>query len=272
MTRISTPFGLRSTAAEVTAGVDLTGRRAVITGGSSGLGVETARALAAAGAEVTLAVRDPAAGERAAADITADTGNKDVQVARLELADRASVAAFTADWDGPLHILVNNAGVMALPERELTPEGWEKQFAVNHLGHFALAVGLHGALTAAGDARVVSVSSSMHLSSPVVLDDLHFAFRPYDPMLAYGQSKTANILFAVGAAARWADDGISVNAASPGTAMTNLFRNVPRSQGMGEMLKGVKDLIKTAAQGAAGLRRPADNFSGCVLTRSREVR
>ncbi|MCW8382575.1 SDR family NAD(P)-dependent oxidoreductase [Streptomyces justiciae] len=251
MTLIHTPFGLRSTAAEVVAGVDLTGRRAVITGGSSGLGFETARALATAGAEVTLAVRDTAAGERAAADITADTGNKDIHIAQLELADRASVAAFTAAWDGPLHILVNNAGVMALPERELTPEGWEKQFAVNHLGHFALAVGLHGALTAAGDARVVSVSSSMHLSSPVVLDDLHFVFRPYDPMLAYGQSKTANILFAVGAAARWADDGISVNAASPGTAMTNLFRNVPRSQGMGEMLKGVKDLIKTAAQGAA---------------------
>ncbi|MDQ1065228.1 NAD(P)-dependent dehydrogenase (short-subunit alcohol dehydrogenase family) [Streptomyces canus] len=105
-----------------------------MTGGASGLGVETARALAVAGAEVTLAARDVAAGERTAQDITTDTGNKQVHVARLDLTDQASVAAFTTAWDGPLHILVNNADVMAAPETR-TPEGWELQFATNHLGH-----------------------------------------------------------------------------------------------------------------------------------------
>ncbi|GGN23070.1 SDR family NAD(P)-dependent oxidoreductase [Streptomyces fuscichromogenes] len=251
MTLISTPFGFHSTAAEVAAGIDLTGQRAIVTGASSGLGVETARALAGVGAEVTLAVRDPAAGQVAADDITATTGNKEISVAALELADRESVAAFTAAWDGPLHILVNNAGVMALPRLELTPDGWEKQFAVNHLGPFALAVGLHRALAAAGGARVVSVSSSMHMWSPVVLDDLHFTFRQYGPWLGYGQSKTANILFAVGAADRWAHDGISVNAVTPGTAMSNLYRHKPPSPTEGKMFGNVKGLIKSTEQGAA---------------------
>lgn len=111
--RITTPFGAESTAAEVISGVDLTGRRAVVTGGASGIGVETARALASAGAQVTLAVRDLTAGARAAADISATTDNRDVHIAPLDLADQSSVAAFVAAWGGPLDILVNNAGVMA---------------------------------------------------------------------------------------------------------------------------------------------------------------
>ena len=110
--------------------------------------METARALADAGADVTLAVRDMDAGERTAAAITATTGNADVHVGRVDLADRDSIAAFVAAWDGPLDLLVNNAGVMALPELELTAEGWELQFATNHIGHFALAFGLHDALAA----------------------------------------------------------------------------------------------------------------------------
>ncbi|MEV6742030.1 SDR family NAD(P)-dependent oxidoreductase [Streptomyces sp. NPDC051104] len=117
-------------------GVDLTGRRAVVTGASSGLGSETARALAATGAAVTLSVRDMAAGERVAKDITASTGNHEVHVAHLDLADSASVTAFTAAWRGPLHVLVNNAGVMACPE-QYTEQAWEWQFVTNHLGHFA---------------------------------------------------------------------------------------------------------------------------------------
>jgi NAD(P)-dependent dehydrogenase (short-subunit alcohol dehydrogenase family) len=133
---------------------------------SAGIGVDTARALARTGASVTLAVRDTHAGVRAAADITSTTGNDRGHVARLDLADRGSIAAFVAAWEGPLHVLVNNAGVMALPEQH-TPEGWEMQFAINHLGHFALAFGLHDALAAAGTARIVSVSSSAHQSSPV---------------------------------------------------------------------------------------------------------
>src|SRR5437660_6968202 len=111
---ITTPFGFDSTAAEVVAGIDLSGKRAIVTGASSGIGVETARALAGAGADVTLAVRNAGAGDRTAADIAATTGSTAVHVGRLELADQASVAAFAASWSGPLHILVNNAGVMAL--------------------------------------------------------------------------------------------------------------------------------------------------------------
>ncbi|MEV0969677.1 SDR family NAD(P)-dependent oxidoreductase [Microtetraspora glauca] len=222
---ITTSFTAESTAAEVVDGIDLTGRRVIVTGGASGIGVETARALAGAGAEVTLAVRDLAAGERTAEDLIATTGNKRVLVAPLDLADRASVASFAAAWDGPLHVLVNNAGLMASPEIR-TPEGWEMQFATNHLGHFALATGLHRALAAAGGARVVSVSSSAHLRSPVVFDDIHFRERPYDPWLAYGQSKTANVLFAVEASRRWADDGITVNALMPGGIRTRLQRYI----------------------------------------------
>ncbi|WP_427887400.1 SDR family NAD(P)-dependent oxidoreductase [Kribbella sp. GL6] len=226
MSRITTPFGYESTAAEVLAGVDLAGRRAVVTGGASGIGVETVRALAAAGAEVTLAVRNTAAGERVAGQIIEDTGNNHVFVAPIELADRGSVRAFAQSWTGPLHILVNNAGVMAEPLQR-TPEGWEHQFATNHLGHFGLALGLYDALAAAGDARVVSVSSSAHLRSGVHLDDLHFENRPYEPWAAYGQSKTANILFAVEGAKRWAADGIVVNALMPGGIRTALQRHVP---------------------------------------------
>src|SRR3979411_2386381 len=114
--RITTPVGAENTAAEVIAGVSLSGKRAVVTGGSSGIGVETARALASAGAQVTLAVRDAGAGRRTAGDIIASTGNRDVLVSRLDLADQASVAAFVAGWSGPLHVLVNNAGIMATPE------------------------------------------------------------------------------------------------------------------------------------------------------------
>ncbi|MDI1464698.1 SDR family NAD(P)-dependent oxidoreductase [Catellatospora sp. KI3] len=223
--RITTPFSATSTAAEVAAGIDLTGRRAVVTGGASGIGIETARALAGAGAQVTLAVRDTAAGARTAEDITATTGNKDIHVTALDLTDLASVAAFVDGWDGPLHLLINNAGVMATPETR-TSRGWELQFATNHLGHFALATGLHPALAAADDARVVSVSSTAHLRSPVVFEDIHFREREYEPWAAYGQSKTANVLFAVEAQRRWAADGITVNALMPGGIRTNLQRHI----------------------------------------------
>jgi len=209
-------------------GVDLSGQRAVVTGGASGIGVETARALAGAGAEVTLTVRDTTAGDRTAEDIVATTGNKQVHVARLDLADQASVRTFTAAWEGPLHLLVNNAGVTAAPLSR-TPEGWELQFATNHLGHFALTTGLHAALAAEG-ARVVSVSSSAHLRSDIVFDDIHFERRAYEPWSAYGQSKTANVLFAVEATRRWSADGVVVNAVMPGSIRTNLQRHVTEEE------------------------------------------
>jgi NAD(P)-dependent dehydrogenase (short-subunit alcohol dehydrogenase family) len=249
--RITTPFGATSTAAEVLDGVDLTGRRAVVTGGASGIGVETARALAGRGAEVTIAVRDLAAGERTIADIIATTGNKQVFVAPLDLLDRPSIAAFAAGWSGPLHILVNNAGLMASPLGR-TAEGWEQQFATNHLGHFALATGLHPALAAAGGARIVAVSSAAHRRSPVVFDDIHFQTRAYDPWLAYGQAKTANVLFAVEATRRWADDGILANALHPGGIRTNLQRYVSEEEL--DRLRGTNGQAvqwKTIEQGAA---------------------
>ncbi|MEU8300513.1 SDR family NAD(P)-dependent oxidoreductase [Micromonospora sp. NPDC048909] len=201
------------------------------TGGASGIGLETARALADAGAEVTLAVRDTAAGERAAADISAGSSRGTVlHVARLDLADRASIDAFVAGWTGPLHILVNNAAVMALPEVSRTVEGWERQFAIDHLGHAALTLGLHDALAAARGARIVVVSSSAHQQSPVVFDDIHFTSRPYEAWSAYGRSKTASILFTVALASRWAADGITVNALHPGGIMTNLQRHLDDAQ------------------------------------------
>jgi NAD(P)-dependent dehydrogenase (short-subunit alcohol dehydrogenase family) len=249
---ITTPFGFDSTAAEVVAGIELTGTRAIVTGGSSGIGVETARALASAGAEVTLAVRNTEAGARTAAEITSKTGNAAVAVTHLDLADPRSIAAFVAGWSGPLDLLVNNAGVMALPELQLTPQGWELHFATNHLGHFALAVGLHDALAAAADgARIVSLSSRAHLRSPVVFDDVNFASRPYDPMAAYGQSKTANVLFAVEANRRWSDDGITANALHPGAILeTNLSRHLG-TDFLNELIESRTYTFKTTEQGAA---------------------
>jgi NAD(P)-dependent dehydrogenase (short-subunit alcohol dehydrogenase family) len=250
---ISTPFGFTSTAAEVVADVDLSGKRAIVTGAASGIGVETARALASAGAAVTLAVRNVVQGEVVAVELRATTGNGAVTVAPLDLADSDSVAAFVAGWSGSLDILVNNAGVMAVQELTLSPGGHEIQFATNHLGHFALTVGLHDALAAAGRARIVAISSSGHLRSPVVFDDIDYAFRDYEPFTAYGQSKTANVLFAVEASRRWAGDGITANALMPGGILTALQRHLAADYGTqaAERFQAAGRQLKTVEQGAA---------------------
>jgi NAD(P)-dependent dehydrogenase (short-subunit alcohol dehydrogenase family) len=270
-TLISTPFGFDTTAAEVLDGVDLSGKRALVTGAASGIGIETARALAGAGAAVTLAVRDTAKGGEVAADIRSTTGNEQVEVGALELTDPASIDAFTDAWRGPLEILVNNAGVMALPERTLSAYGQETQFATNHLGHFRLAVGLHDALTAADGARIVAVSSSAHLRSPVVFDDLNYSFLQYDGWAAYGQSKTANILFAVGVAQRWAEDGIVANSLMPGSIRTGLQRHIDPEwyERVREELKDIMP-VKSPEQGAATSVLLAaspliDGVSGCYF-------
>jgi NAD(P)-dependent dehydrogenase (short-subunit alcohol dehydrogenase family) len=250
-TLIQTPFGFDSTALEVVEGIDLTGKRAIVTGGASGIGIETARALASAGAEVTIAARDTAAAETVAADIKESTGNQAVLVAPLELVDRASIDAFANAWDGPLDILVNNAGVMAIQELTLAPNGHEMHFATNHLGHFTLALCLHDALASADGARVVSLSSRAHLRSPVVFDDIDFATRQYSPELAYAQSKTANVLFAVGGAQRWADDGIAANAVHPGAILdTNLSRHMDPKV-LERLVAAGTYTFKTPEQGAA---------------------
>ena len=259
MSLITTAFDARSTAAEVAAGVDLTGRSAVVTGAASGIGLETARALAGTGAVVVLAVRDLAVGQRAAADITATTGNGGVRAQHLDLADLTSVEAFARAWRGPLHVLVNNAGVMQTPFGR-TAQGFELQFGTNHLGHFALAAGLHAALAADGAARVVSVSSSGHGASPVVFDDISFERRPYDPGSAYGQSKTAQVLFAVEASRRWAGDGITANAVMPGGVWTKLQQHWDPAQ-----LEAVRASVPPTGADGRGIKTPQQGAATSVL-------
>lgn len=244
MDRFTTPFGFTSTAMDVVRGVDLSGKRAIVTGGATGIGLETTRALAAAGAEVTMAVRRVEDAEAIAAQLRGSTGNQSVFVQVLDLVDLDSVAELAAGWQGPLHILVNNAGIMAVPELERTSEGWELQFATNFLGHFALTLGLYEALAAADGARVVSVSSSAHTRGPVFFDDPHFNFIPYDPWLAYAQSKTANVLMAVELTHRWSGVGIFSNALNPGAIPTNLQKHIGA-------MKTPANLRKTPQQGAA---------------------
>ncbi|MFI1415161.1 SDR family NAD(P)-dependent oxidoreductase [Streptomyces sp. NPDC020707] len=253
---LTTPFTSDSRAQEVIDGVDLTGRRAVVTGGASGLGAETVRALAIAGAEVTIATRRPQSAEPLVQELAAVAGAGRVHAEALDLSAVASVDAFTRTWDGPLDILVANAGIMALPTRTLTPGGWEMQLATNYLGHFALATSLHAALRDAGCARIVVVSSGAHLGAPFDFEDPHFARRPYDPWAAYGQSKSADILFTVGAR-RWAADGITANALNPGYILTRLQRHVDdetmRAFGVMDDQGNVSPLpyYKTPEQGAA---------------------
>lgn len=242
-------FDASSTALEVVQGVDLHGRTAVVTGASSGIGVETARALGAAGARVVLAVRDVAAGRRAVDDLHATHPDADLAVAGLDLVDPASVRRFTDAWEGPLDLLVTNAGVMGAPETR-TREGRELHFAVNHLGHFALATGLHRALAAADGARVVALSSSGHAASGIRFDDLDLHRRPWDAGVAYGQSKTANVLFGLELTRRWADDGVAAAAVMPGGIWTRLQRHWDP-----EVLVAMRarhaDVVKTPEQGAA---------------------
>jgi NAD(P)-dependent dehydrogenase (short-subunit alcohol dehydrogenase family) len=221
-------FGKDSTAEEVSQGIDLSGRRALVTGASGGLGAETARVLALRGAAVTLTTRDAAKGEAVAAEIRASTGNDAVDVMSLELMDPASVRAFAKDYlarHPELQILVNNAGVMACPLAR-SREGYESQFATNHLGHFLLTGLLVPALRAGAPARVVNVSSRGHRFSPVVFEDLHYERRPYDKWEAYGQAKTANVLFSVALDRRLAPLGVRAHALHPGAIMTELGRHL----------------------------------------------
>ncbi len=250
------PYTDASVAAE---GHDLAERTAIVTGGATGIGIETARALAGAGAEVMLAVRNRDAGEKAAADINASVGATRVSVGILDLSDLASVALFAGSWgDKPLHMLINNAGVMACPQ-SYTTDDLEMQLGTNHFGHYLLAMGLARALMngeeAGRTARVVALSSVGHRRSGMNWDDPHYRSRAYDKWEAYGQSKTANALFAVGFNARFHELGITANAVMPGGIMTPLQRHLPREEmiAMGWMNEEgvVRDGFKTPAQGAS---------------------
>src|SRR5215468_1970784 len=221
-------FGAETTASEVSEGIDLGGKVALVTGGSSGLGQETARVLAERGAHVILTARDVPKGEAAAAGIRASTGNEHVEVEELELGSLRDIRAFAQRVlarHPTLHILVNNAGVMACPQAK-TADGFELQFGSNHLGHFLMTCLLAPALLRATPSRVVSVSSRGHHMSPVVFDDIQFERRPYDKWLAYGQAKTANVLFAVGLDRRLGTRGVHANALHPGAILTELGRHL----------------------------------------------
>ncbi len=196
---------------------DQTGRRVVVTGANSGIGFHAARELAQHGARVVLAVRDESKGLEAAREIPAE-----VEVHRLDLADLDSVRAFAAAWDGPLDLLINNAGLMAPPLRR-TAQGFESQFGTNHLGHFALTGLLLGALLKTERPRVVTVSSVAHRMGRIRFDDLQ-SERKYRPWPAYGQSKLANLLFCFELQRRSDRAGASLTsvAAHPGYAATNL--------------------------------------------------
>ncbi len=213
---LGTGFTAASTADDVVRGIDLSDTIAIVTGGRAGLGLETTRALNKAGASVVVGVRNP---DRAAPALALLEG---VEIAPLDLMDPASIDSFSArylDSGRPLHMLINNAGIMS---RGLVRDarGYESLFATNHLGHFQLTGNLLPALRAAGGARVVSVSSGGHRLSDIRWDDPNFTHADYDGMLAYGQSKTANILFAVELDRRWAADKIRGYSLHPGQIVT----------------------------------------------------
>jgi NAD(P)-dependent dehydrogenase (short-subunit alcohol dehydrogenase family) len=245
-------LGWRSTAEEAARGIDLSGRRVVLTGASSGIGVETARVLGMAGADLVLGVRDPTRGEAVLDAITA-CARGEVRLVRLDLADLASVIEFAEQVAGPVDVLIANAGVSKTPEAHL-PNGLDVRFATNHLGHFLLAHRLKRQMAEHG-ARIVVVSSAAHKGMPVRLDDLQWTQRPHFDGAAYAESKSANILFAQEATRRWGSAGIFANALLPGSALTGLQRYhgdaLKRQIGFIRDDGSVSEMVKTTEQAAA---------------------
>src|SRR3954449_6759874 len=255
---IGSGFGYRSTATEVLEGIDLSGKLAIVTGGYSGLGLETTRALAGAGAHVVVPARRPEHAREVLAGI------ERVEVDELDLGDLDSVHAFAARFlesGRAVDILINNAAIMACPETRVGP-GWEAQFATNHLGHFVLANLLWPALAAGGGARVVALSSTGHKISPIRFDDLQFE-TGYDKWAAYGQAKTANSLFAVQLDALGQDAGVRAFAAHPGGILTPLQRHLTKEEmierGWIDAEGNVLARFKTPEQGAATATWAATN-------------
>jgi NAD(P)-dependent dehydrogenase (short-subunit alcohol dehydrogenase family) len=245
-------FGARSTAAEVIDGIDLTGKLAIVTGGYSGLGLETVRALAGAGATVVVPARRP----DQARTVLAEAGLGSVEVHELDLADLESVGDFAnrfLETGRSIDILIDNAAIMASPEARVG-DGWESQFATNHLGHYVLANRLWPALVDGGGARVIALSSTGHKMSDIQWDDPQFT-TGYDKWKAYGQAKTADSLFAVQLDALGEPFGVRAFAVHPGGIMTELQRHLPREEmvaaGWMEADGTVNERFKSPAQGAA---------------------
>ncbi|GAA4886815.1 SDR family NAD(P)-dependent oxidoreductase [Actinomycetospora straminea] len=247
---IGSGFGKDTTAAEVLAGLDLTGRLAVVTGGYSGLGLEATRALTAAGAHVVVPARRPEAAKEAL------DGLERVETDALDLGDPDSIAAFADRFlasDRAIDMMIDNAGIMATPEMRVGP-GWEAQFGTNHLGHFALVNRLWPAIARGRDARVVSVSSRGHHRSPVRFDDLDWRAEPYDKWRAYGQAKTANVLFALHLDRLAAPQGVRAFSLHPGGILTPLQRHLPREEMVA--LGWVDEDGNPTPEAAAGFKTP----------------
>ncbi len=246
------PPGWYRTAEDVARGADLRGRRVVLTGASSGIGTETARVLAEAGAELILGVRDVRAGEAVAEEI-AIRATTAPMVLRLNLADLDSVHEFAAGISGPVDVLINNAGVSKTPDAHLA-NGLDVRFATNHLGHFYLAHRLLPNLSVRG-ARIVVLSSAAHKGMPVHLEDLQWTARPHFDGAAYAESKSANILFAQEASRRWGGRAIYANAVLPGSALTGLQRyhgeELKRRIGFIDADGTLNAMVKSTAQAAA---------------------
>lgn len=251
---IDSPFGRHSEPHEVLEGIDLKGKLVIVTGGYSGIGLETVRALAAAGASVTVPARDT---EKANAALAGMPG--DIRIALMDLADIASVKRFAlgfASDNTALDLLINNAGVMACPEMRVGP-GWELQFGTNHMGHFALATTLLPLIQRTENARVVALSSTGHKLSDIRWDDPNWTDGSYDKWKAYGQSKTANSLFALGMNARLKESGGEAFAVHPGGIFTPLQRHLPTEEMIvlgwlneqGEISDGARAMFKTPSQG-----------------------
>ena len=221
-------FGHNSTTDDVLDGIDLSGKRALVTGGASGIGAETVRALAAKGAEVIIAARNEEYADKVKADVISATGNEKIELLFLELASLAKIKTsadeFLSRFDS-LDFLINNAGIMACP-LDQTEDGFELQFGSNHIGHFYFTNLIMPALIKAAPSRVISLSSLAHRNSPVVFDDIHYENRPYEKWEAYGQAKTANALFAVGLNARFAAQGVEAFSVHPGVIATRLSRHM----------------------------------------------
>lgn len=257
--RITSPFGVFTPAREVVAGHDLSGRTVIVTGAATGIGVETVRALAEAGAEVVIAARKPDLAAAAIADIDRTAPGK-TRFEMLDLSELASIRAFAERWaDAPLNILINNAAVMACP-LDRTKDGFEMQIGTNHFGHFLLGTLLAPALVAGAqktgkDSRLVSLSSIGHRRSDINWEDPNYLTRPYEKWESYGQAKTANSLFAVGFHQRFKDQGVIANAVMPGGIMTPLQRHLPieeqKAMGWIDDAGKVRDGFKTTEQGAS---------------------
>ena len=257
--RIKSAFGPYTDARDVVAGQDLTGKVAIVTGGATGIGIETAKALAGVGAEVVIAVRKPDLAEAAVAEINAVATGAKASWSMLDLSSFKSIRAFAERWgDRPLNLLINNAGVMACP-LAYTEDGLEMQIGTNHFGHFLLSVLLAPNLVAGArsgwGSRLVSLSSIGHRRAPMNFEDPNFRSHPYDKWEAYGQAKTANALFAVGFDKRFKDRGVRAFSVMPGGIMTPLQRHLPieeqRAMGWIDENGKVLDGFKTPAQGAS---------------------